>query len=107
MNQETITDTLKFICSWIVLLAIGVIVSGKLLAQKLKIDTGPGQLFRIPIKGIFTIEATNGEVVLGVSFYLICLLFLGWAFGASLQQWVRVHFGIDPGQFNALGFVSS
>jgi len=88
-------------------MAIGVIVSGKLLAQKLRLDAGTGQLFRIPVKGVFTIEATGGEVVLGVSFYLICLLFLGMAFGSGLQPWVKLHFGIDPGQFNCLGFVSS
>jgi hypothetical protein len=107
MNQQTLTDALKFIFSWIILLAIGVIVSGKLLAQKFKFEAGTGQLFRIPIKGILTIEATGAEVVLGFTFYLICVLLLGITFGAGLQPWVKVHFGIDPGQFNALGFLSS
>jgi hypothetical protein len=107
LGQGALTDALKFIFSWVILLPIGVIVTGKLLTNRLKLEVGSGQLFRIPIKGVLTIEATGAEVILGFTWYLICLLLLGVAIGANVETWVKVHFGIDPGQFNALGFMSS
>jgi hypothetical protein len=107
LGQNTIGAVLEFVFSWMVLLAIGVIVTGKLLTQRFRPDVGAGQLFRIPLKGLFTIEATGPEVILGFTWYLICLLSLGTVVGRDVQTWVKAHFGIDPGQFNALGFMSS
>jgi len=106
-SQETLTEAVKFVFSWVILLAIGVIVSGKLLSQRLKLRTETGQLFRIPIKGVLTVQATGAEVVLGFTFYLLAVLLLGSTYGSSLQPWVKSHYGIDPGQFNAVGFMSS
>jgi len=107
LNQDAVTQVIRFIFSWVILLAIGVIVSGKLLSQRLKLRAGSGQLFRIPIKGVFRIEATGAEVVLGFTFYLLSVLVLGATWGANLQPWVKSHYGIDPGQFDAIGFMSS
>jgi hypothetical protein len=107
ISQDALSHAISFIFSWIILLAIGVIVSGKLLSQRLKLKTGAGQVFRIPVKGVLIIEANGAEVVLGFTFYLLSVFALGATSGVGLQSWVRVHYGIDPGQFNALGFISS
>jgi hypothetical protein len=106
LDPDTLSSAIKFIFSWVVLLPIGVITTGKLLNQRLKLRTGPGQRLRIPT-GILNIEASGAEVILGFSWYMICLLLLGTAIGVNVRAWVLSHFGVDAGQFNALGFMSS
>ena len=106
-DQQTVTQALSLIFSWIILLPIGVIVTGKFLSQPLKFEAGPGLQFRIPIKGVLAIESNGAEVILGFACYLVSLGLLGAVFGSSIQPWVKARYGIDPGQFNALGFASS
>lgn len=105
-TMDIVLSVLKFIFSWIVLMAIGVIMTGKLITQRLKLTAGREMIFRIPLV-FFSIEASGPEVVLGFTFYLICVLLLGTAFGQHLNPWVKDHFGVDAGQLNALGFMSS
>jgi len=107
LEQTALSSAITFIFSWVILLPVGVIVTGKLLNQRLKIEVGTGQLFRIPVKGVLTIESTGAEVILGFAWYLITLLVLGAAIGGHVEAWVKAQFGIQPGQFNALGFISS
>jgi len=105
-SMDMVLSVLKFIFSWIVLMAIGVIMTGKLITQRLKLTAGREMIFRIPLV-FFSIEASGAEVVLGFTFYLICVLLLGTVFGSHLDPWVKDHFGVDAGQLNALGFMSS
>jgi hypothetical protein len=107
LDQNALTAAITFVFSWVVLLPVGVIVTGKLLNQRMKIEAGAGQRLRIPVPGLFTIEANGAEVILGFAFYLVTLLVFGAAIGSHVAAWVKEQFGIEPGQFNALGFVSS
>jgi len=106
-GQESLTTAVKFIFSWVILLPIAVIVTGKLLNQRMKLQAGSGQLFRIPVKGVLTIQSTGAEVILGFACYLILMLGIGALVGAHVELWVKQQFGIEPGQFYALGFVTS
>jgi hypothetical protein len=106
-DPSYLTDTVKFIFSWVILLPIGVIISGKMLTQRLKLQVGTGHLIRISVPKVLTVQATGAEVILGFTWYIICLLLLGITFGTMMHTFVVAHFGIDPGQFNALGFMSS
>ncbi len=75
-SQDNLEKALAFIFSWIILLAIGVIVSGKLISQKLKLEIGNQDFLRIPVVGVLTLKATGAEVVFGFTLYLICVLLL-------------------------------
>lgn len=97
----------KAIFSWIILMPIAVIVSGKLLAYRFKLGGASKQLFRIPIVGLFHIQADNDEVVLGFSGFLLTLFFSGGLAGHAIHRFFQYQFGIDPGQFNTLCVFSS
>lgn len=98
---------LKIIFSWVVLMPIAVIVSGKLLAQRLSLPTATKQLFRIPISGVLEINARNSEVILGFSGFLTTLFLLAITAGKQIYTLFKFQFGVDPGHFNSLCIFSS
>ena len=103
-----ITEIIKFIFSWVILLPISVIVSGKLIAQYLKLRGSPKQLFRIKIPPILTIEATGSEVTLGFAGFITTLLVVGLPFGHTAYELIKWNLGLpDPGQFNCICVLSS
>lgn len=106
-STDQLGDVVKFIFSWVILLPVGVILSGKFLTQRLKFPPGTGDWFRINIPLIFSIKATGGEVFVGFAWFFICLLVLGVCVGKDLPDYVNTHFHVDPGQSNALCFMSS
>ena len=86
---------------------VAVIVSGKLLSQRFKLDVGDAQLLRIPIFGLLVIQAGGAEVILGFSGFLLTLFFLAVLAGKTVYALFCYQFGVDPGQFNALCVFSS
>jgi hypothetical protein len=104
---EKITNIFKTIFSWAVLMPIAVIISGKLLAQPLKISIDTDQYFAIPIPKILYLRANGGEVILGFAGFIITLVLTAIIGGQSAYIMFRDRFGIDPGQFNSLCIFSS
>lgn len=101
------TVAMKFIFSWIILTPISVIVSGRLLAHRLYLFSGATQLFSIKLFGILNIEARDDEVILGFTGFLFTLLLVGGFGGVHVYTMFTFHFGVDPGQFNALCIFSA
>ena len=102
-----LADGIKFVFSWVILMPVAVIVSGKLLAQRFKLVSNADDIFRIPIRGLFVIEAKNDEVVLGFSGFLLTLFIIAVAAGHIVYDLFKYQFGVDPGQFNSLCVFSS
>ena len=98
---------LKFVFSWIVLMSIAVIVSGKLLASRFRLGSHTRQKFRIPIPGVLNVEASGDEVIFGFVGFFITFLFIGLLGGPRAYEILVRQLGIDPGQFNALCMLSS
>jgi hypothetical protein len=110
---DILEKALTFIFSWLAILAIGIIASGKLLAQTFKL---PGRLvqatdfFSVPIPKVLRFQAQNDEVILGFTGFIITLFSVGSIGGGNAYTFFKSHFGIDPGQFNSLcvfsGFIT-
>lgn len=106
LNLDWIEVIIRFVFSWIILMPISVIITGKLLAKPIKFSVTSKQVFQIPLR-ILIIQATGGEVVLGFTGFIITLFILGVADGPDAYALVKTNFGIDPGQFNSLCMLSS
>ena len=103
---EWIALVLKFIFSWLILLPIAVIVTGKLLSKPINFGADSKQVLKIPLK-IFQVEANGGEVILGFACLLIVLFLVAMIGGADIYELVKTNFGIDPGHFHSICFFSS
>lgn len=97
---------IKSVFSWVVLMPIAVILTGKILAKLIRFSVGTKQLFRIPLKHV-VVQATGGEVVLGFAAFIVTLLLMGVIAGPGAYELVKKNYGIDPGHFNALCMLSS
>lgn len=102
----TAEAAIKFIFSWVILLPIAIIVSGKFLTKPVSFSVNSKQLFKIEI-GILTIQATDEEVILGFAGFIITLFASAMYSGKGVYELVKAGFGIDPGQFNSLCIFSS
>lgn len=100
-------DSIKTIFSWVILMPIAVIVSGKLLSQRFKLASGSTQIFRISIIGLFEIRADDDEVILGFSGFFVTLFLVAIIAGKLIYERFKLQFGLDPGQFNCLCIFSS
>jgi hypothetical protein len=103
---EWIVLIIKFIFSWLILLPIAVIVTGKLLSKPINFGADSKQILKIPLK-IFQIEANGGEVILGFACLIIVLFFVAIIGGEDIYLLVKSNFGIDPGHFHSICFFSS
>jgi hypothetical protein len=98
---EALTPLLSFIFSWILMLPIGVIISGIFLGALVPVPTAVGTRFVIPLL-ILKIEATGGEVVIGFYAYLLTFSLVLVFGGTDLYQYIKVQSSLDPGHFNSL-----
>jgi len=103
---EWIATIIKFVFSWLILLPIAVIVTGKLLSRPINFGADSKQILRIPLK-IFQVEANGGEVILGFACLIIVLFLVAMIGGADVYELVKTNFGIDPGHFHSICFFSS
>jgi len=103
---DWLIGSVETIFSWVILMPISVIISGKILAKILNFPVDSEQVFKIPIK-ILNIEAIGGEVILGFAGFIITLTGMGLIAGQEVYLLVKTNFGIDPGQFNSICMLSS
>lgn len=104
MDQfSELSELVKGVFSWVILLPISVIVSGKLLAQPIALSVVSEQLFKINLK-ILKIQSTGNEVILGFAGFIITTFILGVFAGQKVYALVKINFGIDPGQFQSICF---
>jgi len=96
----------RFIFSWIILMPISVIISGKLLAKPITLIVNSRQIFKISL-GVLVIQSTDEEVILGFIGFIITLFITGVFGGINVYVFVKSHFGVDPGHFTSLCFFSS
>lgn len=100
-------SSLRFLFSWMALMPIAVIVSGKITSATLKLPRQSRQLFRITIPKVFNLEARGDEVVFGFATFFVNFLVIAALAGKPAYQMFTDRFGLDPGQFNALCILSS
>ena len=96
----------KFIFSWVILLPIAIIISGKFLTRPVSLKVNSKQLFKLSF-GILKIQATDEEVILGFAGFIITLFISAMYGGKDIYEAVKSGFGIDPGHFNSLCIFSS
>lgn len=106
-SLEYVASALKFIFSWVMLMPISTIIGGKLLAQVLKVQFRSTQLFKLSIPRMFTVQASDNEVILGFTGFIITLVAIALPVGPRAYNIFRSQFGIDPGQFNSLCVLSA
>lgn len=99
---DTITAVVKVLFSWVLLLPIAVIVSGKLLARTFRLPRQTGQDFNIRIPGVLRVRARNEEVVLGFALFLSLFFITSVFAGKAVYKLSTESFGVDLGQFTAL-----
>src|SRR5688500_8373310 len=104
---DHLEKAIKFIFSWVVLMPISVIIGGKLLAQVLKLNVRSTQLFKITIPRLFIIQATDSEVIMGFTGFIITLVLIAVPAGPTAYAMFVKQFGVDPGHFNSLCVLSS
>lgn len=105
-NIEIFSTLVKLIFSWLVILPAATIIAGKLLTKPIPFSTDTKQLLRIPLK-IFTLEATDGEVIVGFAAQLITFFFVAIIGGKNVHSIVQNNFGVDPGQFHSIFLFSA
>jgi hypothetical protein len=99
-------EVLGFVFSWIVLLGIGVIVSGKLAGQHFILGFSDEDSFSINVVA-FRIRARGDEVSLGFLFFFLCLGLVVIFGGADAYTYFKSHAGIDIGHWNSICVISS
>lgn len=104
---EVLSALLKFIFSWVLLTPLSVIIAGKLLARRLRLPPLSKQLFRISLGQVLKVQATNAEVILGFTGFILTLTILGLTSGARAYHYFKLQFGVDPGHFTSLCVLSS
>jgi hypothetical protein len=104
---DAASTAVKFIFSWVILMPIAVIITGKLLALILKLPVQSKQAFYIRVPPLLTLRADNEEVIWGFIGFFVTLVSMGVIFGKSAYALFKDRFGVDPGHFNALCVFSS
>lgn len=99
---DLISDAVKFVFSWLILMPIAIIVGGRLYSRVFYLGGTSRQLFRIRVPPILDVSATDDEVILGFTGLILCLLFVGLPLGPIAYTLIKRQFGIDPGQFDSL-----
>lgn len=104
---DYLESVFKFIFSWVLLMPIAVIVSGKIVGTLLKMPRQHKQFFRIPIPRVLNLEARGDEVVFGFVAFFLNFLAIAMPAGKPAYRMFVDRFGPDPGQFNALCILAS
>jgi hypothetical protein len=103
---ETLSPLFLFIFSWIVMLPMGVIISGIFLGSLMTAQASEGTIFKIPLF-ILNIEARRNQVVAGFYAFILTFTLVIIFGGAELYIYIKERSGIDPGHFNSLCVASS
>jgi hypothetical protein len=100
-------DALKFIFSWIALMPIAIIVSGRYLGQLFRLPGRRRQFFQVSIPHVISIRAQDDEVIFGFSLFFIFLVGIAFTDGKNASSMLKSHFGPSLGQFNSLCVLSA
>jgi hypothetical protein len=102
---SAVSDELKFIFSWVALMPISIVVSGKLIAQipafKIYYFQGNDE-FGLRVPGLMRLVAQKGEVIFGFTIFITEFFSFAMIAGRWVYHTVKIGFGIDLGQFNSL-----
>jgi hypothetical protein len=103
---EAVQALLSFLFSWIVLLGIGVIISGKLARQCISLGFADEAEFSINL-GAFKIGAKGDEVSLGFILFFLALATVIIVGGDDAHLFLKNRAGLDVGQWNSVCVVAS
>ena len=99
-------DAVQFIFSWVLLLPISVIVSGKLLGEAFSYKVDNGDEFKISFK-IFTIKAEKSEVMTGFGLYMLIFLLNMVFFSETVGRIIASNAGLSITRWNSLCIFSA
>jgi len=107
--SDTLIDGIKLVFSSFVLMAISVIIGGKLLGNNLMLPVGDADddFFDIRIPYLFRLRGTKSQVILGFTAFVITLVVVGFGGGKSVYESFKNNFGLDPGQWLSICTVSA
>jgi len=103
---SAVSDVLVAIFSWLFLAAIGLIVSGELMARRIPLGIQGDARFRIDMY-LFRIEALKDAVYWGFMLFVPTLGLVIWLGGHSAYDFLKSHAGLDIGQWHSLCAISS
>lgn len=103
---DVLQTVLIFLFSWVVLLGISVIVTGKIAARHFSMGIDLSDEFKINIY-IINIKARGDEVSLGFLIFSVFLFLTILIGGADAYAFFRSRSGIDIGHWNSLCMVAS
>jgi hypothetical protein len=106
-NVARLEDVLKFFFSGLLLAAVAIILGGQWLAQCLNLSKRSDAFFRVPLPGIFRVEARGNEVGIGLTAFVAVFLLIALPAGEQAYSVVRTRIGIDLGQFDSLCVLSA
>lgn len=99
-----LSDALKFVFSWVALMPIAIIVSGKFIAHipTFKLTGQEDQMFGVKLPGVISFVAKGDEVVFGFALFISEFFIIALVAGHAIYKLVESDFGINLGQFNAI-----
>ena len=103
---ELVQPILTALLTWVFLAAISIIISGKLISQRLPIGIQDEATFVIPLL-IFKIRARGEEVTTGFVAFILSLIVRIFLGGASAYTLFKEQAGVDIGQWNSLCVIAS
>lgn len=108
-SASAILDPLKYVFSYVVLMPIAVVMTGKLLAQVpvFSLVGQEHQRFGVTIPGVLSLRASGPEAVLGFLAFLPTLTILGLAAGPAIHTVVADHLGLQIDQFTSICLFSA
>ena len=91
---------LLWLLSWLPLSAIGIIVSGKFLAQRIPLGLGEKDVFDFNLV-VFRIRATGDAVSLGFVVFILMIGIVSFVFGKGTELYLSEKAGLDIGLWNS------
>ncbi|WP_214103715.1 hypothetical protein [Acrocarpospora catenulata] len=100
-------EPVKFVFSWAGLMPIAIIISGRFIAELMKLSGRRTYFFQIKIPRFIGIFAKDDEVVFGFGAFIVTLLTVGLVGGRGSYEMFRERFGLDLGQFTSTCVLSA
>lgn len=105
-GKALLEETVLLLFSWIIVLPIGVIVSGKLLSEAFSYKVDSDDIFVINLK-VFNIKAEKSEVVTGFGLYMLIFLADLVFFSEFINQVIQKNAGLNISRWNSLCIFSA
>lgn len=105
-SLQNLTSLLSAVFSTVILTAIGVIISGKLMAKRLPFHLSGGDKFSINL-GVLRLQSGGDEVAWGFIMFMLALATTICFGGKDAYQYFAHQSGIDLGQWRSLCAIAS